>query len=82
MVISCVKVKSLVFLFKGVIVLSEKSGSTPNSGFDLNVVPSVSVPNLLPKIVENKVFNINCTPSKSIPELTVVKLLNLALTCV
>ena len=44
-------------------VLSLKSGSTPACGLALNEVPSVSVPNLLPNIVENSVLIINATPS-------------------
>ena len=37
-------------------MLSSKSGSTPACGLPLNDVPSVSVPNLLPNIVENSVL--------------------------
>ena len=69
-------VKSLVFELKCSVVESVKSGSTPNSGVPLNVVPSSTVPNLLPKIVENKVLITRSAPgSKVYPLLTPVKLL-------
>jgi hypothetical protein len=38
------------------------NGSNPNCGFAFNVVPSSSVPNRLPKIVENNVLRINEGP--------------------
>ena len=58
-----VKVKSLVLGVKCSLVESSKSGSTPNCGVALNVVPSSIVPNLLPNIVENNVLTTNATCS-------------------
>ena len=54
--IALLRVKSLVFVVKCSVVESLKSGSTPNSGVPLNVVPSSTVPNLLPNMVENNVL--------------------------
>jgi len=70
------KVKSLVFAVKCSVVESVKSGSTPTPGVPLNEVPSSIVPNLLPKIVENKVLITRSAPGSNVnPLLTPVKLL-------
>ena len=64
-------------------VESSKSGSTPNGTLLLNVVPSSTVPNLLPNIVENRVLITKSAPgSNTNPLLTPVKLLILLSTCV
>ena len=74
------KVKSLVFAVKCSLVESVKSGSTPNSGVPLNVVPSSTVPSLLPKIVENRVLITKSAPgSNTNPLLTPVKASNLVI---
>ena len=63
-----------MFAVKCSVVESVKSGSTPASGVPLNVVPSSTVPNLLPKILENNVLITRSTPgTNSNPLLTLLK---------
>ena len=69
-------VKSLVLDVKCSLVESVKSGSTPTAGVPLNEVPSSTVPNLLPNIVENKVLITRSAPGSNVnPLLTPTKLL-------
>ena len=62
-----VKVISLVVELKGEIVLVFKSAAVPTFGVALKDVPSSTVPNLLPKIVVNKVLTIEKKGSSIVP---------------
>ena len=52
------------------LVLSSKSTPTPICELLLSVVPSSTVPNLRPSIVENRVLIINASPACDTPDTT------------